>query len=227
MASIFKRLFSSGGAQAGIAQIEEPTADVAAAEKLLAEEGLGQHPGEQPPSEEELKEFLIKNFLEDSKADEIPPVQNLPVADSKTTYARPASRTLAEILDLPSPEEESEAPSSTPLAESAAENSPGSGGTEADFAANPAGASPGPSPILEAELIRKSLDEIYGMPLGAFVPDTSMEVENDSLTQDPSRTPVELIVEPISKGLPPTLTEIPEGLPPTITDVLPETEMET
>src|SRR5271156_4377627 len=144
MASIFKRLFSSGGAQAGTAQIEEPTADVAAAEKLLAEEGLGQSLGEQPPSEEELKEFLVKNFLEDSKADEIPPERNLPVTNSNTVYARPASRTLAEILDLPSGEEEPdgekkpEAPSSAPQAEPEAESSAESRGTETVFAANPA-----------------------------------------------------------------------------------------
>src|SRR5271156_1019720 len=191
MASIFKRLFSSGGAQAGTAQIEEPTADVAAAEKLLAEEGLGQSLGEQPPSEEELKEFLVKNFLEDSKADEIPPERNLPVTNSDTVYARPASRTLAEILDLPSGEEEPEAPSSAPQAEpeaessaeSSAEPSAGSRGTEAVFAASPAGTGPEPSPILEAEQIRKSLAEIYGMPFGAFVPDTPTEVQDDSLTQ--------------------------------------------
>src|ERR1700677_1529184 len=72
MASIFKRLFSSGGAQAATAQMEEP-AEVSATEKLLAEEGLGASPGEQPPSEEELKEFLIRNFLEDSAAGIEPP----------------------------------------------------------------------------------------------------------------------------------------------------------
>ena len=72
MASIFKRLFSSGGAQAATAQMEEP-AEVSATEKLLAEEGLGASPGEQPPSEEELKEFLIRNFLEDSTAGIAPP----------------------------------------------------------------------------------------------------------------------------------------------------------
>ena len=227
MASIFKRLFSSGGAQAATVQIEEPTPDVAAAEKLLAEEGLGQNPGEQPPSEEDLKEFLIKNFLEDPKADEIAPVQNLPVTNSKIAYARPASRTLAEILDLPSEEEESEAPSSMSLAELAAEFPAGSGATEAVFAASPAGTGPETSPILEAQQTRKSLDEIYGMPLGAFEPDSPIEVHDDSLTQDPSQTPTQFIKEPIAKGLPPTLTEIPESLPPTITDVLPETETET
>src|SRR5271163_4301919 len=230
MTSIFKRLFSSGGAQAGTAQVEEPTADVAAAEKLLAEEGLGQSLGEQPPSEEELKEFLVKNFLEDSKADEIPPERNLPVTNSNTVYARPASRTLAEILDLPSGEEEPEAPSlapqAEPEAESSAEPSAGSRGTEAVFAASPAGTGPEPSPILEAEQIRKSLAEIYGMPFGAFVPDTPTEVQDDSLTQDPSQTPAQFLDEPIERDLPPTLTEIPEPLPPTITDVLPETEME-
>ena len=73
MASIFKRLFSSGGAQAATAQMEEPSAEVSATEKLLAEKGLGASPGEQPPSEEELKEFLIRNFLEDSTPEIAPP----------------------------------------------------------------------------------------------------------------------------------------------------------
>ncbi len=73
MASIFKRLFSSGGAQAATAQMEEPPAEISATEKLLAEEGLGTNPSQQPPSEQELKEFLIRNFLEDSAADITPP----------------------------------------------------------------------------------------------------------------------------------------------------------
>src|ERR1700720_2412854 len=111
MVSIFKRLFSSGGAQAAAVQIEEPTADVAAAEKLLAEEGLGASPSEQPPSEEELKEFLIKNFVEDSSADQM--------AIPQVVFPKPASATLAEILDLPSGEEESEKPDSMLSAETA------------------------------------------------------------------------------------------------------------
>src|SRR6204780_4390549 len=72
MASIFKRLFSSGGAQGATAARERP-AEGFATEKVLAEEGLGASPGEQPPSEEELKEFLIRNFLEDSAPGIEPP----------------------------------------------------------------------------------------------------------------------------------------------------------
>ncbi|MGD0402649.1 MAG: pentapeptide repeat-containing protein [Candidatus Acidiferrales bacterium] len=228
MASIFKRLFSSGGAQAGTAQIEEPTADVVAAEKLLAEEGLGHSSGEQPPSEEELKEFLIKNFLEDSNPDEIPRERNSPVANSSTVYAGPASRTLAEILDLPSGEEESDPPSSTPPAEAAAEVPAASRVTEADSATSSAGAGPEPYPTLEAEQTEKPLGEIYGMPSGAFVPDAASGFQDDSLTENPSQASVRSIAdEPAAKGLPPTLTEIPESLPPTITDVLAKTEMET
>ncbi len=85
MPSIFKRLFSSGGAQTATAQIEEVPADLSATEKLLAEEGLGASPGVQPPSAEELKEFLIKNFLEDSSAEEVTPAQNAPIRAAKAT----------------------------------------------------------------------------------------------------------------------------------------------
>jgi uncharacterized protein YjbI with pentapeptide repeats len=210
MTSIFKRLFSSGGAQAATAQVEEPAADLSATEKLLAEEGLGQSAGLQPPSEEELKEFLIKNFLEDSKADEIPPAQ-LPIANPRIVHTEPGPATLAEILDLPCVEKGSENAASTISAEPAA-----------DSLADPAEAGREPSAILEAELTKKSLAEIYGMPSGALVADTDAEIQADSIAQDPAA----IADEPAAKSLPPTLTEIPEAMPPTITDIVAESGAE-
>jgi uncharacterized protein YjbI with pentapeptide repeats len=214
MVSIFKRLFSSGGAQAAAVQIEEPTADVAAAEKLLAEEGLGASPSEQPPSEEELKEFLVKNFVEDSSADQM--------AIPQVVFPKPAPATLAEILDLPSGEEESEKPDSMLSAETAPKHPDSSRGTETFPSANSEEAGREASPILETELTQKSLAEIYGMPSGAFVADASAEAQPGSTVQGP----VPIVDEPVTKGLPQTLTEIPEALPPTITDFLAEPEME-
>jgi uncharacterized protein YjbI with pentapeptide repeats len=214
MASIFKRLFSSGGAQAATAQIEKPAAELSAAEKLLAEEGLGASPSEQPPSEEELKEFLIKNFLEDSNADEI--------ANSKIVLPEPAPATLAEILDLPSGDGASETHAQPLSAETAGRYPDNWRGGNSFAAGNPAAASREPSPIFEAELTRKSLAEIYGMPSGAFVAETVREFQPGSNT----RGPAPILEEPVAKGLPPTLTEIPEGLPPTITDVVAETGSE-
>jgi uncharacterized protein YjbI with pentapeptide repeats len=211
MASIFKRLFSSGGAQAAAVQVEETTADVAAAEKLLAEQGLGANPGEQPPSEVELKEFLIKNFLEDSSADQI--------ANPRVVFPEPAPATLAEILDLPSAEKESD-PSAS--AETAPTFPDSSRAAETVATANAEATRRDASPTLEAELARKSLAEIYGMPSGAFVADTVRETQPRSDAQGPARSVDELA----AKVLPPTLTELPEALPPTITDVLAEPEPE-
>ena len=216
MASIFKRLFSSGGAQAATVQVEEPTADVAAAEKLLAEQGLGASVAEQPPSDEELKEFLIKNFLEDSRADQ--------VANPQVVFPKPPPATLAEILDLPSGEDESEPSTSMLSAETAAKYPDSPRATEAVAMPNAEEADREASPILEADLARKSLAEIYGMPPGAFVADTASETQPSSNPQSPARR----VDEPTAKVLPSTLTELPEALPPTITDVLagpaPETE---
>jgi uncharacterized protein YjbI with pentapeptide repeats len=214
MASIFKRLFSSGGAQAATVQVEEPTADVAAAEKRLAEEGLGASPAEQPPSEEELKAFLIKNFLEDSSADKI--------ANPQVVFAKPAPATLAEILDLSSVEQ-AEIPAPMPPAGTAEQYPDNPRETETLSAANSAGVSTEASPVLEAELTRKSLAEIYGMPPGAFVADMPKETQTVSNAQGSGSIPE----EPVAISLPPTLTEIPEALPPTITDVLAESASET
>jgi uncharacterized protein YjbI with pentapeptide repeats len=218
MVSIFKRLFSSGGAQAATAQIEEPAAELSAAEKLLAEEGLGASPSVQPPSEEELKEFLIKNFLEDSKPDEI--------ANSKIVLAEPAPATLAEIPDLPAVEKVSETSASIPSAETAGKYPASLGGTEVFATANPATGGQDASRIMEAEVTPKSLAEIYGMPSGAVLAQPASKIEDDFLVQDSSHVAAPILKEPIAKGLPPTLTEIPEAMPPTITDVLAESVAE-
>jgi uncharacterized protein YjbI with pentapeptide repeats len=201
MPSIFKRLFSSGGAQAATVQVEEPTPDVTAAERLLAEEGLGQSPSE-PPSEEELKEFLIKNFLEDSSADHM--------ANPQVVFTEPTAATLSEIVDSSLVEQISETPASTPAE------------ITSDASTNPSVTSQESSPILEAELTSKSLAEIYGMPPGAFVAETAREIQSGP--GEPERAANS--EETIARSLPPTLTEIPEALPPTITDVLDETETE-
>ena len=202
MPSIFKRLFSSGGAQAAVVQVEEQTPDVTAAEKLLAEEGLGQSPSE-PPSEEELKEFLIKNFLEDSSADQM--------ASPQVVFTEPAAAaTLSDIIDSSLVEHISEIPASTPSAE-----------TTSDASTIPTVPGQDSSPILEAEFTRESLAEIYGMPTGAFVAETASEIQPGPSESERAADSEELI----ARSLPPTLTEIPEALPPTITDVL-ETEKE-
>jgi uncharacterized protein YjbI with pentapeptide repeats len=97
MASLFKRLFSSGGTQAATAQMEEPAANLSATEKLLAEEGLGASPTEQPPSAEELNEFLIKNFLEDS-SHVTPPPQDPSVHATNAVGENPAGSSGADIF---------------------------------------------------------------------------------------------------------------------------------
>ena len=103
MPSIFKRLFSSGGAQTATTQIEDLPSDLSATEKLLAEEGLGASPGEQPPSAEELKEFLIKNFLEDSSAVDTTPAQDAPIRSAKPAekYAESSSRASSFVAGNP------------------------------------------------------------------------------------------------------------------------------
>src|SRR5580704_15042543 len=191
MASIFKRLFSSGGAQAATLQVEEPAADVAAAEKLLAEQGLGASSGEQPPSEEELKEFLIKNFLEDSSADR--------TVNPQVVFPQHAPATLAEILDLPAGEDELSA--SMLSAETAAQYPDSLRGPETVATANLEADGREASSTLEAELARKSLAEIYGMPSGAFVADTVREAQLDSDARGPALNQD----EPAARVLPPTL----------------------
>lgn len=102
MASIFKRLFSSGGAQAATAQMEEPPAELSATEKLLAEQGLGASPTEQPPSAEELNEFLIKNFLEDSSHGTAPP-QGASLHAEKPAEQYPASSSETDVFAAGNP----------------------------------------------------------------------------------------------------------------------------
>jgi len=193
MASIFKRLFSSGGSQEATAQVEDPAADLSATEKLLADEGLGASAEPQAPSEEELKAFLIKNFLEDSKADEMPPPRKLPVSSSQEIASEPKPATLAEILDLSSEEREPE-----------------------NIASLQSGAIPANYP----ETTEKRLDEIYGMPSGAFVAETGDDIPSNARTYSSTAD------EAVARELPPTLTEIPDAMPPTITDVLAESEAE-
>ena len=73
MASLFKRLFSSGGGQTASVQVEEPIAETSAEEQTIDQNGVEERAGEQaPPSEDELKEFLSKNFLDGAKPIEIP-----------------------------------------------------------------------------------------------------------------------------------------------------------
>src|ERR1700735_1526635 len=103
MASIFKRLFSSGGAQAATAQMEEPPAELSATEKLLAEQGLGASPTEQPPSAEELNEFLIKNFLEDSSHGTAPP-QGASLHAEKPAEQYPASSSETDVFAAGNPD---------------------------------------------------------------------------------------------------------------------------
>ena len=82
MASLFKRLFSSGGGQTASVQVEEPIAETSAEEQTVDQNGAEDRAGEQAaPSEDELKEFLSKNFLDGAKPIEVPPllIWTLPV----------------------------------------------------------------------------------------------------------------------------------------------------
>src|ERR1700728_3650177 len=88
MASLFKRLFSSGGTQTASVQVAEPSAEAAVAEETIEQAASQYQAAElQPPSEEELKEFLYKNFLDGAKPAEIPQAQEWSAANSPAVNA--------------------------------------------------------------------------------------------------------------------------------------------
>jgi len=58
MASLFKRLFSSGGTQTATVQVEEQPAESSAEEKTISQDGIESRAGEPSPSQEELNKFL-------------------------------------------------------------------------------------------------------------------------------------------------------------------------
>src|ERR1700677_2820832 len=104
MASLFKRLFSSGGTQTASVQVAEPSLEASLAEETIEQAASRYQAAELPPSEEELKEFLYKNFLDGAKPTEIPQEQ-WGVANSSEVTAELMPAITSEEVDLPSLEE--------------------------------------------------------------------------------------------------------------------------
>ena len=102
MASLFKRLFSSGGTQTATVQVEEQPAESSAEEKTVSQDGIESRAGEQSPSQEELNKFLYENFLDGAKPVEIPQTQEWAAASAPVVFENPASVNLREALELSS-----------------------------------------------------------------------------------------------------------------------------
>src|ERR1700728_3901402 len=106
MASLFKRLFSSGGTQTASWQFAEPSAEAAVAEETIEQAASQYQVAElKPPSEEELKEFLYKNFLDGAKPAEVPQAQEWKAANSPAVNAELAPTITPEEVDSTSLEE--------------------------------------------------------------------------------------------------------------------------
>jgi uncharacterized protein YjbI with pentapeptide repeats len=240
MASLFKRLFSSGGARTASVQVEEPIAETPTEEQPIDTDGVEDRAGEQaPPSAQELKEFLYKNFLGGAKPIEIPQALETSAATSTAVKAESRPSNLPEELDWPSADEiTSESEGST--AETGSVETLSNVSTdhedlaEDDVASRQRGAIIPDVTASETETIPQ-VDETpelssqnEGTPATWLAPEHEMmaEIEVDSMALDSPEVAAAFADERAARALPPTLTEIPEALRPTLTDVLAETRDE-
>jgi uncharacterized protein YjbI with pentapeptide repeats len=240
MVSLFKRLFSSDGAQTASVQVEEPIAETPTPEQATDQDPVEDRAGEQAsPSAQELKEFLYKNFLDGAKPIEIPQALETPAATSTAVKAEPTPSNLPEELDWPSADEiRSESAGSTEETGSVETLSNVSADdqdlAEDDVASQQRGAITPDVAASETETIPQ-LDETpelssenEGMPPTWLAPEHEMmaEIEVDSMALDSPEVAAAFADERAARTLPPTLTEIPEALRPSLTDVLAETRDE-
>jgi uncharacterized protein YjbI with pentapeptide repeats len=237
MASLFKRLFSSGGTQTASVQVVEPSAEVSVAEEIIEQAASQYQAAELPPSEEELKEFLYKNFLDGARPSEILQKQEWGSATSSAVTGDLVPAITSEEIDLPSaPETTSEekvyteetVPAEVRVEDSAetapfvGENlAPSHGGALAEaivaaisnLEANP-----------RAEVSSDLASEYEVAPQITVSPasedEMMAEIEVDSMALDSPEVAAAFANERSARALPPTLTEIPEALRPTLTDVI-------
>jgi uncharacterized protein YjbI with pentapeptide repeats len=241
MASLFKRLFSSGGTQAASVQVAEPSAEASVAEETIEQAASRYQAAELPPSEEELKEFLYKNFLDGAKPTEVSEEHEWAVASSSAVTVELAPAITSEEVDLPSgreiTSEDKVSPEQTVSAEVRAEDS----GDAAPFVGENLAPSQGGAlataivdALSELEVIRPaevssdSASENEVVPqvaaLSASEDEMMAEIEVDSMALDSPEVAAAFANERVARALPPTLTEIPEALRPTLTDVIEESE---
>ena len=240
MASLFKRLFSSGGAQTASVQVEEPIAETSAEEQSIEQNGVEDRASEQAaPSEDELKEFLYKNFLDGAKPIEIPQAQEAAGATSTVVNTESTPSDLSEDIDWPSAEEmASEREGSTEEVGSAESSSDasteGEPVAEHDVASEQSGvitpdvAAPETETISQVEAAPELPSESED-PLPTWLAsehEMMAEIEVDSMALDSPEVAAAFADERVARTLPPTLTEIPEALRPSLTDVLAETRDE-
>ncbi|MGB8542329.1 MAG: pentapeptide repeat-containing protein [Candidatus Acidiferrales bacterium] len=242
MASLFKRLFSSGGTQTASVQVAEPSAEAPVVEETI-EQAASQYQEAElpPPSEEELKEFLYKHFLDGAKPAEIPQAQEWSAANSLGASAELAPAITSEEFDLPSPEEpRSSNQVSTEEADAAKVRVGDSTETESfvDGILAPAQdeipatedvvaiSNPETIPQAEADSDFASDDEDVRLVTASSASEDEMmaEIEVDSMALDSPEVAAAFADERVARSLPPTLTEIPEALRPTLTDVIAESE---
>jgi len=236
MASLFKRLFSSGGGQTASVQVEEPIAETSAEERAIDQDSVENRTGEQAtPSEDELKEFLSKNFLDGAKPIEITQATEASAATLTVVNTEPTPSDLREDIGWPSAEEI--APESKGSTEEV-------GSAESSSAVSTEDETPAEDRVVSEEndvvtpdvtaSETETISQVEAAPTPAsesedtlptwFAPEHEMmaEIEVDSMALDSPEVAAAFADERVARALPPTLTEIPEALRPTLTDVLAE-----
>src|SRR3984957_11709655 len=250
MASLFKRLFSSGGGQTASVQVEEPIAETSAEEQTVDQKGAEDRAGKQAaPSEDELKEFLSKNFLDGAKPIEIPQATETAAAISTVVTTEPTASDVAEDIDWPAADEIAseeisvESKGSTEE-EGSAETSPEVSAedetlvedddviSEQNEVISPDVTASETETISQVEaapeLPSENKTESADTPPTWLASEDEMmaEIEADSMALDSPEVAAAFADERVARASPPTLTEIPEALRPSLTDVLAETRDE-
>jgi uncharacterized protein YjbI with pentapeptide repeats len=240
MASLFKRLFSSGRTQTTSVQVAEPGAESSVAEETIEQAAAQYQAAELPPSEEELKEFLYKNFLDGAKPTEVPQEQEWGTASPSVTPEF-ALAIASEEVDL-SPTEEATAKNDVATEEAGAAEVRAEDSAEATPFMDDALA-PAQGGVL-AEAIVAAISDLETIPQdegssdlaseNEVVPQVATfsssedemmaEIEVDSMALDSPEVAAAFADERVARALPPTLTEIPEALRPTLRDAIEESE---
>jgi uncharacterized protein YjbI with pentapeptide repeats len=229
MASLFKRLFSSGGTQTATVQVEEQPAESSAEEKTVSQDGIESRAGEPSPSQEELNKFLYENFLDGAKPVEIPQTQEWAAASAPVVFENPASVNLREALELPAEDaiSENDEASDEVVAEVTAD-APLEGEASAQENLTSAPGDTESVPQVEAALpvMQEFSTENDDLALASSAHEMLAEIEVDCMALDSPEDGVAMLDKHIARTLPPTLTELPEALRPTLTDVLIESGTE-
>jgi uncharacterized protein YjbI with pentapeptide repeats len=241
MASLFKRLFSSGGTQTTSVQVAEPSAEASVAEETIEQAASRYQAAELPPSEEELKEFLYKNFLDGAKPTEVAQEQPWVAASSSEVTAELTPAITSEDVDLPSLRETrsedkvyaDETGSAEVRVEDSAEAAPF---TDENLAPSQGGALAAaivaaisdletiPQAEARSDLASENQDVPQVVASSASEDEMMAEIEVDSMALDSPEVAAAFADERVARALPPTLTEIPEALRPTLTEVIEESE---